>query len=504
LWCLFWALYQPSPWRALVAGITLGLALYAYPAAYFMPVAVGLVLAHYWLTQRVFRSVALRFGLFYGIGFVLCALPLGLFAWQHPAAFFMRPGGVAAHDPMQWLTNARLALGGLFWRGDLNVAYNVPGRPFLDGIQSGLFVIGLGVCLYRFREPAFAMGPLWLCVMLVPQVITDAPQFARMSGATPGILLIVAIGGLTLWRLLAQVTGSNHFAVLGIIVLTLVSAGFTAHAYFVEWPQSSDIWRTFRVAERREAELAMQLTKDSRVYLSPIDRHFSTVEAILGADTENLVGSFDGRVCTVLPPAGQAADYLLTAYEDTATQHRLAAVYGSALVNRGFRVQGQAYMRQIKVPATAKVTAPAQSQRVTVGRLGDLMEPMAVVLSPKPQAGAPMTVSLLWQIIGQTPTDYTLSLYLFGPTAPNTQAKVWSQVDAQPCMNSYATSVWRKGESVLADFTLNLPSDLPSGQYALAINMYDLHTMTRLPAYNAQGQPAGDSLELARLDVQAP
>ncbi len=503
-WALWWALRRRSPLSAALAGAALGLSIYSYPAAYFGPMAVAVILAHYWLARRPSFKDATRFGLPYAGAFVLAVLPLTLFAWQSPEWFFSRPGSIAVRTLGSLLNNAWLTLGGIFWRGDINVTNNLPGRPFLDGIQLALFVMGLAACLRRIREPAYAFGPLWLAVMLVPQVVTDAPHFGRMSGAATAILVMVSLGGLTVWRVLARLTHSTPAASGILAALTVLSAAITARDYFVRWPQSSDIWRTFRVAERMEADLASRLPADARVYLSPIARNFSTVDYVLDEASKPRTSSFDGRACTVLPPSGQTAHYLLTAYEDTATPTRLARLYGAGLGWQSYFVQGQEYVRQIEIPAAIGPSLPADSQPVLGGQIGNLMEPIAVILPPTTQSSTQLPVSLLWRVLGQTTEEYTLGLYLLGPDYPLAGAELRAQFDRQPCNQAYATSAWKTGEIVWEDRSLDLPPDLPSGEYTLAAVLYRLPEGSRLPAYDSLGQPAGDTLELARIRISPP
>lgn len=45
---------------------------------------------------------------------------------------------------------------------------------------------------------------------------------------------------------------------------------------------------------------------------------------------------------------------------------------------------------------------------------------------------------------------------------------------------------------------------MPPGDYPLVIGLYSPDTFERLPVFDADGQPAGDSLTLAVIEVAAP
>jgi hypothetical protein len=59
-------------------------------------------------------------------------------------------------------------------------------------------------------------------------------------------------------------------------------------------------------------------------------------------------------------------------------------------------------------------------------------------------------------------------------------------------------------EQVRDDFALELPPDLPNGNYQIRIGWYDLATGLRLPLRDANNQSAGDAILLdAPLEVKS-
>jgi hypothetical protein len=59
-----------------------------------------------------------------------------------------------------------------------------------------------------------------------------------------------------------------------------------------------------------------------------------------------------------------------------------------------------------------------------------------------------------------------------------------AQSDHRPLENLYPTSIWPVGEVIRESSQLNLPADLPPGEYELWVGLYRLETGQRLPVQN--------------------
>ena len=84
--------------------------------------------------------------------------------------------------------------------------------------------------------------------------------------------------------------------------------------------------------------------------------------------------------------------------------------------------------------------------------------------------------------------NYTAFVHLLGPTNPATGGPLWAQDDSEPCRTFYPTSIWDAGEIVIDTFTLELPQDIPPGQYTLHTGFYELRTLERLPVTRGLSQ----------------
>jgi hypothetical protein len=84
------------------------------------------------------------------------------------------------------------------------------------------------------------------------------------------------------------------------------------------------------------------------------------------------------------------------------------------------------------------------------------------------------------------PATYQWTNQLFDP-----QGKRWAQVDT----NSYPANDWRVGDIIGYEFNLELPGDLPYGEYVLRIGRYTLPDVVTVPVIDVAGLPQSDAFE---------
>jgi len=122
------------------------------------------------------------------------------------------------------------------------------------------------------------------------------------------------------------------------------------------------------------------------------------------------------------------------------------------------------------IPDTPQVTLDAQ--------LGDSvrLEGYAITQSADPPT---LDLTLFWTPLAPMETDYTVFVHLRDATGATV-----AQRDAQPLDGDYPTSRWRVGEVVIDPHRVELPSDLPPGEYQLRVGLYRLETLERLPVAN--------------------
>lgn len=139
-----------------------------------------------------------------------------------------------------------------------------------------------------------------------------------------------------------------------------------------------------------------------------------------------------------------------------------------------FRYDDNAMLYVSKINTTPN---PAHPQTV---QLGESIRFLGHTLQPNPPAaGQRLTLILFWEATGPIDTDYTIFVQL--RDAANTTVL---GADHQPYEGIVPTSTWRAGAVVRDVVHLELPPDLPPGDYRLAVGMYRLDTLERLPLAN--------------------
>ncbi|MCW5852725.1 MAG: glycosyltransferase family 39 protein [Anaerolineae bacterium] len=97
---------------------------------------------------------------------------------------------------------------------------------------------------------------------------------------------------------------------------------------------------------------------------------------------------------------------------------------------------------------------------------------------------------LFWQADAALPADYTVFVHLLGNQFNSASGgPVWAGHDSPPANGLYPTSWWTSGVGLRDRHPLELPADLPPGDYQLEIGMYDVRG-ERLPTAGAQADPA--------------
>ncbi len=96
-------------------------------------------------------------------------------------------------------------------------------------------------------------------------------------------------------------------------------------------------------------------------------------------------------------------------------------------------------------------------------------------------------VVLAWQALNEMPDDYIVFLHLREADS----GLLVAQVDEMPRAGDYPTSLWMRGEVVVDEVTLTLPSDLAPGRYTLSVGLY-LSSGVHLHADGATNVPLAD------------
>jgi hypothetical protein len=110
--------------------------------------------------------------------------------------------------------------------------------------------------------------------------------------------------------------------------------------------------------------------------------------------------------------------------------------------------------------------------------------------------GEAINLRLHWRAQKFIHTDYTNFVHVVGP-----DGSLITQADRQPLDGFIPTSYWPPLQVMGDNYSIQLPSDAPSGEYKLVVGWYELETLTRLPMSQA-GNAIGDAYQVATFTVR--
>lgn len=209
-----------------------------------------------------------------------------------------------------------------------------------------------------------------------------------------------------------------------------------------------------------------------------------------------------------LSPGGYA---LQLGYTDmTANQERLSFEHGANSLSLG-----DIAVRDVSNPAVmnpSRVTKTLDRHAlVNIGNDVALMQTSVRVggrfrsqlwKDPVPISdGQPINMTLTWRVLQSPRTSYTIFIHVIDATG-----RPWFGHDYTPLGGAFPSYLWfpkwLAGQQVRDPYRLELPDDLPGGQYWLEVGMYEMGTVRRIPQFDASGNIVGDRLILGPLLVE--
>ena len=335
---LLWQGWGQRSWRRVaLAGICAGLLPYTYKAAWFTPFLFLLFGLTFLLPfgpaakQRVRKEMP-WIAAFVGVTGLVAAPFLVNFA-LHSDQYSLRTSGISLFNPMHSQGNPLAALLENVWiyflafgfRGNQSVFYNVPGVPMLNLVETFFFWLGVGVAAWRWlRMPAYRLLLLWLGVLLLPAVLSEAegawPNPHRMNGAAPAVYLLIAVGMWEAFRFLRERYFRKSEIRSGIVMgaaigCLLLVQGINAHrTYFHRWATLPELHRAFEVPWLNLARvLNAQPSSTDVVYVIPNFQHRYSFDYLYQGAAPALL------VHTAMPDLAKAVESMLASLEHVST-----------------------------------------------------------------------------------------------------------------------------------------------------------------------------------------
>ncbi len=498
------------------AGIFLGLTQYTYTAVRLFPfLIITIVLLALIFDFQNTRQHIPQLAVTALVAFVVF-LPLGIYFWQNPAAFFGRAAQISVFSP-EWAggdPGARLWQSiketGRMWTvwGDINFRFNISGEPVFGLLDGLLFYAGILLSLWRawrcrgLTREAYLTLPLWTVIMLLPMILSaeSLPYYQRAIGVLPAIYIFPAIAlDVGLKALENHTKERRHVLHLATIVVILLFGWLTmrtSNAYFNTWhqsPRNDDDRRVAMVyvAEfLQTAEFLQSADVNGDLYLSTQYMQHPTL-ALLAPEIYDGIHWFDARQSLPLPPPGTATTYILLS-ENKPQPTLLAAIDNLEQVDTGLDRFGRSVFNIYTLNSAVAPTPTDQSSAAwswaTSFEPGDpqglinsielpvnfgdvllfeghdrttVVDPTAV-FSP----GDTLALTLYWQLLQKPDRQYTFFAHLLDASG---------QVVAGYDANDYPTSFWNEegGETLLSYMPLWIPPETPPGEYQVEIGVYN-------------------------------
>lgn len=460
-------------WYA-AAGFCIGLGLYTYAAARLFPFVFVAFLAYMVWQDRDSLVERWKLLVLMVAVAVLTAAPLLLFFARYPYYFLFRiayvankgAGTVPDAPLLTWLANVGRVIGGLFWQGETHLRHNLPGRPYLDLVQSALFLVGAGRAIWRWRRPEAFFLLLWMAVMLLPSILSgDAPHFGRLTGAAPAVAILVGLGGATLVeRVMERRRPSQAVAAALVAVLFLPSLFLTARDYFGRYANHPDLAGDFQQSDWEMGRLVAAQPPGTVSYLTPTQEEMATIYFAIG-DPDGFRSFSGGGTLFPAGVPGQPALHVLRPSEQGTLSNLTTYFPDHDII--------------ATEPAYKALFTSAGSERVKAAEPSDHLFGETIRLAGKTTTldSDELAVTLVWQVDRRPDVDLTAYVHL-----SDSAGNLVAQTDRPP--EGYPTSEWRTGEIVIDTFRVVLSPDLPAGVYRLSTGFYSLPDVTPL------GQPA--------------
>ena len=514
----FWLLlrgWRTGSWLSFGAsGIILGMGMYTYQGAWVIPLLVIVAVVHLALWDR--ERVVLRWrGVMVAAAVSLLAvIPLLLFFSEHPALLLLRPGQIAT------VGEGSVAGGGDFVgniiatakmfipfgeTGDLDPRRNLPGAPALNLWLALPFFWGLIVALWRIRNPAYGLIIVGLVGLLLPGVFSEyAPHFHRILGAAAPTALLVGLGLVGLGQMVGkgfQRWGWERFGVAAataISLLLLILGGITsANNYFQRWAALPDLFHAFDEGLWLTGQWIADQPSDMPIYLSPRSNEHPTLAFAWTTRPRPAPASYDGRHVFPLSDGAVTAPeaYVVIEHEDFRTRLLLPEVFPTATTGDDLLDDwGELYRRIYFRPPQS--VPKRQPQHPFTSELGDGIRLLGYDINPsQPVSGGILYLQLHW-IVDATPVhDWTVATHLLGEPRQD-GSTLWAGHDSIPGNGSLPTTRWQAGWRILDEYQMQLPSDLPPGEYELEISLYQ-QDGEHLPA-------TADGLRLGTVQIVEP
>lgn len=262
--------------HAALSGISMGLALYTFSGANFIPIILicHLVFLMLFPAGRPRKSTIVS-GLVILLTAAAIASPLALYAVKNPEIFSKRFSDLTIANDIEkekslapLFKSIKVHLLMFNFEGDYNGRHNLYKKPMLDIITGALLIAGF---MAAITAPGHSFFIIWFFVMLLAGIMTisiEAPQSYRIIGILPVVYIFVLFFlKKAQSALFALSRAQKPFLAIFLTVLTAVAA-LNIRQYFVLYPKEEATYLSFSPEANAIARFISEYSEKYQVYVT--------------------------------------------------------------------------------------------------------------------------------------------------------------------------------------------------------------------------------------------
>ena len=511
-WLLWQSIIRPRPYLWILAGVGLGSLFYGYLPGYLGLVIAVIFWGTGWLIYRQIEHPGRTFLWIFGT-MAIVATPILIFFALTPEAILQRPLQLSDTNELEAGT---IITGGLI--DTLSAFGFYPDRLIqgdllnlvFDPVVTGMFWLGFGVSLWRWRRAGYLFLLYWWLIMIIPAAVSRSASqgfifevWRRGVGAQPVSFIMAAIGldTLNVWLLPRASLRLRYGISVGTAIL---SAGFGIWLYFGQWANSPAMTTAFAPSPVQLVSWLEEESTPDTLFIFPLRPNISpttrpelfTVRYLYNGPARLSFPTMDEMTVTeqlrqALTPLPHTTNLMM--HRDLAIDPKNYFPYalGQVGIPIGQDERLGYYITTYRLE-TSPVPLPSPLA-INLG-FGDGLGATEMIPPARPvRAGNPVSIALHWNLTTPPSADFNSSLILM-----NKQNIEWSRVN-QPLLSAYTyqtTQHWDTGQKSWSYYTLPVPIDTPPGQYEIRVLVYNSATGALLQPHTGRGDLSAPLLNL--------
>lgn len=498
-------------------GILIAVGLYDHWYGLLLVASVTIIVAYLYTTRQQISRRAAGASAFAILLSLIVTIPYTVTTFRYPSISgfaalrrAMMPGNI--------LESFFNGIAGFFLRGDLNPAFNIPGRPLLDPITGLLFVAGLVIALRNWRRPSTMIPAIAALIGLIPILLsTESSSFLSYAAILPLIYLVAASAADDLLlRASPQGPALNRAAPLLMAALVIGNLLWTGNDLFNRWPARDDVKEAFHAnqgllanyLERTASEIPTVVCSP---YMVDTDERIGDPRMLdLMTQRDKLVLRYVDCANGLILAEGGAEQQI--AFTDPGAYARVYDGLRQWLDNgESIAIEGLPENSVLKLSVQAQLedtvgrmmtTAPTGWAPESPGGAGSVALPVRfgdnlTFLGYDPiedttyAPGDVVPLLTYWRVDGPIPPDVIIFTHLLSDPA--------AIVAQSSALNVWMPTLRNRDVFIQVSYVV-LPESIPAGSYDFSIGAYHSDTSERLPVLDGE-QMRGDRLFLYQITV---